>query len=127
MDKIVHMKITGTMVDILVNLQPSKDERFVMVENSKKSLYVQLKKALCGTLQAALLFWKKLTAQLQEWGFTINPYDWCVANRTVNGSQCTVVWHVDDLKISHLDPAVITHVIGKLSEVFGEEASLTVN
>jgi hypothetical protein len=121
------MKITGTMVDILVNLQPSKDERFVMVENAKKSLYVQLKKALCGTLQAALLFWKKLTAQLQEWGFTINPYDWCVANRTVNGSQCTVVWHVDDLKISHLDPAVITHVIGKLSEVFGEEAPLTVN
>jgi hypothetical protein len=73
------------------------------------------------------LFWKKLTAQLQEWGFTINPYDWCVANRTINGSQCTLVWHVDDHKISHLDPTVVTHVIDKLSEVFGKKAPLTVN
>jgi hypothetical protein len=46
MDEIVHMKITGTLVDILVKLQSSKYERFVMVENAKKSLYVQLNKEL---------------------------------------------------------------------------------
>ena len=54
-------------------------------------MYVKLKKALYGTLQAALLFWKNLTTTLIEWGFTINPYDWYVANKTVNGKQQTIV------------------------------------
>jgi hypothetical protein len=127
MDVIVHMKITGTMVDILVQLQPSKYKKFVLTENEKIVLYVQLNKALYSTLQAALLFWRKLTAKLQEWGFEINPYDWCIANRFINNSQCTIVWHVDDLKISHVDPDVVTSVIGKLSEAFGKEAPLSVN
>ena len=64
-----------------------------------------------GTLQAALLFWKNLTGALQDWGFEINPYDWCVANKIVNGKQVTVVWHVDDLKISHEDDDVISELI----------------
>jgi len=34
-------------------------------------------------------------------GFTINPYDPCIANKMVNGSQMSVRWHVDDLMISH--------------------------
>jgi hypothetical protein len=50
MDIIVHMKITGTMVDILVQLQPSKYKKFVLMENEKNVLYLQLKKALYGTL-----------------------------------------------------------------------------
>jgi len=43
-------------------------------------LYIQLKKALYGTLQAALIIWKLLSETLQEWGFTLNPYFKCVAN-----------------------------------------------
>jgi hypothetical protein len=57
----------------------------------KAVLYVQLKKALYGTLQAALIFWKKLSSKFQGWGFIINPYDKCVANMDVNGSQCTLI------------------------------------
>ena len=30
----------------------------------------------------------------------INPYDRCTANRMVNGKQQTILWHVDDFKIS---------------------------
>ena len=30
----------------------------------------------------------------------INPYDRCVANKMINGSQCTIVFYVDDNKIS---------------------------
>jgi hypothetical protein len=127
MDEIVHMKITGTMVEILVQLQPSKYKKFVLMENEKNVLYVQLNKALYGTVQATLLYWRKLTAKLQEWRFKINPYNWCVANRIINNSQCTIVWYVDDLKISHVDPDVVTLIIGKLSEAFGKEALLTVN
>ena len=78
-------------------------------------------------LRAALLFWKKLTAQLQEWGFEINKYDQCVANKMIRGKQCTIIWHVDDLKISHVDTTVVSEVIKKISGVFGIEAPLTIN
>jgi len=89
-------------------------------------LYVHLKKALYGTLQAALLFWRLLSSKLQEWGYVINPYDWCVANKIRNGAQCTIVWHVDDLKISHVSPDMVTDVINKLSKDFGGLSPLTV-
>ena len=58
-------------------------------------------------LRAALLFYRKLRADLEDMGFEVNPYDPCVANEIVNGSQCTVVWHVDDLKVSHKDETVV--------------------
>ena len=73
-----------------------------------------------------MLFWKNLTNTLQEWGFEINPYDWCVANKTVNGKQITIVWHVDDLKISHVDKDVVTEYITKLQERYRKEAPLTI-
>jgi Reverse transcriptase (RNA-dependent DNA polymerase) len=121
------MKIEGTMVDLLVQLEPHKYKNFVTSENNKKVLYVRLKKALYETLQAALLFWKKLTSKLQEWGFHINSYNQCVANKTINKKQCTIIWHVDDLKISHIDPEVLSQVIKQLTEVFGIGTPLMVN
>ncbi len=36
--------------------------------------------------------------------FKLNPCDPCVANKEVNGTQMTVCWHVDNLKVSHVDP-----------------------
>jgi hypothetical protein len=85
-------------------------------------MHVKLKKALCGTLQAAMLFWKDLSAKLVSWGCETNPCDWCVANKMINGKQCTVLWHVHDLKMSHVDPSVVESppdlldgVCGKLS------------
>ena len=44
-------------------------------------------------------------------GFELNPYDMCVANAMINGKQCTIVWYVDDNKISHVDPNVVTDII----------------
>jgi Reverse transcriptase (RNA-dependent DNA polymerase) len=126
MDEVVHMRLEGTMVDLLLNVAPEY-AIFVTIENGKKVLYVLLTKALYGTMRAALLFWRKLTAQLIEWGFKTNPYDPCVANMTIGGNQCTVLWHVDDLKISHVSKAVVEKVLRKLNKVFGKESPLTVN
>ena len=61
-----------------------------------------------------------------DWGFSINPYDWCVANKLVQGSQCTIVWHIDDLKISHIDSNTVDQVIGLLHDEFVQEGPLTV-
>ena len=85
-------------------------------------MYVKLKKALYGTLQAALLFWKNLTNVLIKWGFVVNTYDWCVANKMVNVKQLTIVWHVDDLKILHVEENVVTKVISKLEKQYGKDA-----
>ncbi len=78
-------------------------------------LYVRLHKALYGLLRSALLFYRKLSGNLVSDGFTINPYDLCVAKKSVNGQQLTVLWHVDDLKISHREATVTTKFIEWLS------------
>jgi hypothetical protein len=70
------------------------------------------------------LFWKQLSSQLIKWNFELNPYDTCVANQMIKGNQCTILWHVDDLKISHVDADVFTEVIGLESEL-RKEAPLT--
>jgi hypothetical protein len=54
-----------------------------------------------GTLLGAILFYEKLTKQLEEWGYEPNCYDRCTFNKMVNGSQITIQFHVDDLKLSH--------------------------
>ena len=53
-------------------------------------------------------------------GFTLNPYDPCVANKMVDGKQCTICWYVDDNKISHKDPKVVDWVIKAIEDKFGK-------
>ena len=48
-------------------------------------------------------------------------------NKQVNGSQLTVVWHVDDLKISQKDQSVVEDFIKELNGVYGKERELTAN
>jgi len=67
-------------------------------------------------MKSALLFYRKLVADLLSLGFTINPYDPCVANKTINGKQMTICWHVDDLFIGHVDPTVVTSFINWLAQ-----------
>jgi hypothetical protein len=38
-----------------------------------------------------------------------------------------ILWHVDDLKISHVDPMEVTKIIDPLSSEFGKESPLTIN
>ena len=53
-------------------------------------------------------------------GFTLNPYDLCVANKMIRGSQCTIAFYVDDNKISHKNPEVVKNVISELETHFGK-------
>jgi hypothetical protein len=43
----------------------------------------------------------------------------------INGLQRTIVWHVDDLKISHVEKKVVTGIIQKLHTKYGKESPLT--
>jgi hypothetical protein len=49
-----------------------------------------------------------------------------VANKTINGKQCTILWHVDNLKISHVDEAVVTKILERLNERYGKISPLVV-
>jgi hypothetical protein len=117
----VVMKLEGVMAEVILKIDQTKYKKHVTKENGKDVIYVILTKALYGTLQAALLFWQNLSSQLEKWGFMINPYDFCVANKTINGKQCTIVWHVDDLKVTHVDPVVVTTILNLLDGKYGQE------
>ena len=90
----------------------------------KQMLYVKLKNALYGTLQLAILFCKLLSDILIGWGFKLNEHDQCVANKIINSKQCTIVWHVDDPKISHVEAKVVEVVIMKLTSKFRKDSPL---
>jgi hypothetical protein len=38
----------------------------------------------------------------------------------IDGKQCTIAWYVDDTKISHVDPDVVTRTIEQIEERFGK-------
>ena len=48
---------------------------------------------------------------LEAYGFRINPYDPCVANKMISGKQLKVLWHVEDLKISCVDANEVKKMI----------------
>jgi len=119
MEDFVLLKLVGKAVDIMCQLNP-KYEKFVVIENGKKGLYLQLLKALYGCVQSAQLWYDLLTNTLVRMGFKLNPYDLCDANSQIKGTQCTVAWYVDDNKISHVDDTVVTDIIEKIDAKFGK-------
>ena len=90
-------------------------------------LYAELSKVLYGMLQASLKFWDQITEDITSLGYTINPYDWCVANKVVNGKQHTIGWHVDDFLMTHEDPTVNDGLISWFQEKYGKLTPLTVH
>ena len=53
-------------------------------------------------------------------GFKLNEYDKCIANKTINGKQCTVAWYVDDNFVSHVEKKVVDDILDKMKEKFGD-------
>ena len=47
--------------------------------------------------------------------------------KMVEGHQLSIIWNVDDFKMSHMSSWVLDQLLGQLNAVFGQEAPLTVN
>ena len=121
-DELVHVRSTGAMVTLLLDIDHEMYKDYVVVEKGEQGMYMELLKALYGTLRAARLFWQKLSKQLiDEWGLTPNQYDDCVVNKMINGQQMTVVWHIDDLKVPHVDAMEVDRFVQQMEETFGQE------
>lgn len=123
----IIVKFEGRMAEVLAMIDPSLYRQHVMVEKGKPVLYAELRKVLYGMLQAALRFWQQVTQDLVSLGYTINPYDWCVANKIINGKQHTVGWHVDDFILTHEEPSVNDGLISWFQKKYGKLSPVTVN
>ena len=74
-------------------------------------MFVRLRKAMYRTLKSALLYYRKLSRELKEYGFVINPYNPCIANNWRSEGKITVVWYVDDMKVLHKNKEEVTKCI----------------
>ena len=118
MNDFVLIRLLGDDVDMMCNANPTYAE-FVTYDKGRKTLFLQLKKALYGCVQCALLWYHLFRDTLQDLGFVFNLYDPCVANAQIKGSQCTIVWYVDDNKISHKDQTVVNDIVQRIETKFG--------
>ena len=113
------IRLRGVIVDILCDIAPDVYKSYVTLDKKgNKCLIVQCLNAIYGTMVASLLYYRKFTRSLKSVGFEINPYDPCVANKIVCGSQMTICFHVDDCKLSHVDPKCNDKMIGWLREEY---------
>ena len=122
MDDHVIVVFRNEAAEMLVRSDPRRYKKYLYVtRKGSKLLYVKLRKAMYGCMKAALLFWKDLSEFIvKEMGFELNKYDPCVANKEIEGSQCTITWHVDDLKISHANAEVVKDLVRKLESKYGK-------
>ena len=119
MEEFVVLKLVGEDATLMCEVHPPFHD-FLEYENGKPVLYLKLDRALYGCVQSALLWYKLFSSTLKSLGFVLNPYDPCVANAMIDGSQCTVAWYVDDNKISHVDTSVVDRIIDAIEADFGE-------
>jgi hypothetical protein len=107
---------------MMVKTAPNIYRKYITVDKNKQPvLYVKLQKALYGCLRSALLFYLKFVGDIESQGFELNPYDPCVANKMIHHKQFTMVWHVDDIKMSHDEEEVVTQMITWLKSIYGED------
>ena len=89
--EVVHMVIRGKLAELMVEAEPTTYRKYLTVDrNGNAVLYVKIARALYGLIKSALLFYRKLLTDLIRRGFKVNPYDPCVANKIINGTQMTI-------------------------------------
>ena len=59
-------------------------------------------------------------------GYQRNKYDWCVMNNIIDNKQCTIIWNVDDLNTSHVEPAVVSRFLADIDTEYGKIAKMTI-
>ncbi len=92
-DKDITMILKGRLAELMVQIVPNLYRKYISVDRKVMAiLYVKMQKAIYGLIRSALLFYKKLVANLESIGFKLNPYDPWVANKEVIRTQMTVCW-----------------------------------
>ena len=100
------IKIRGLIVEWLVDMNLSTYKGKFLCKKGQNVLYLEVLKAIYRMLVDSILWYRKVTKDLESVGFEFNPYDPCVANGKVNGEQQILRFHVDNMLVSHMAPKV---------------------
>ncbi len=115
----VIIRIHGVVVDWLTKIAPEVYTQYVSVDRKEgKTLLVECMNAIYRTMIAGLLYYCKFAESLERKKFIKNPYDPCVGIKIIKGKQCTICFHVDDCKISHVILKVIDDRIAWLHQEY---------
>jgi hypothetical protein len=121
MDEEVIMSLQGCLDALMTKMAPDIYIIYITIDSNTQPVpYVKLHKSLCGYICSALLFYKKFVEDLELKNFELNPYDPCITNKLIGGTQFIVVWHVDDIKMPHSDPEELTKMIKWLKSIYGK-------
>ena len=111
--------VQGTLVYVLVEIAPDLYGPYVSTDRKwVKTLILRFHNAIYGTMVASLLYYKKICKTIKQLGFKINPHDPCISNRTIDYNQKTILWHIDDCKVSHVGPKVNNKLIKSLKQEY---------
>jgi hypothetical protein len=114
---VVHMRLDKVMTAMLIQINPSYSQ--YVDENG--TMVVGLDKALYGLVEASALWYKDIRSKLLRNGFVENPYDVCIFNKAeADGSQTTVVLHVDDLMVTSVNQGNVNSFGKYLKSVYPE-------
>ena len=114
--KLILMRLSKENAAILVWLKPE----YSVFLQPNGTMIVRLTKALYGCVESAKLWYNHLRHALEADGYTQNPIDICVFNKTVNRVQCTICVHVDDLLFTSADESIIDNTLQYLIGVYKE-------
>ena len=115
-----HHNVYMLLDPILSALLQRIDAKYQEFVNEDGTIIVKLNKALYGCVQSSKLWYEHLRGTLEAMGFERNPLDNCVFNKVIDGKQCTICLHVDDLLITCELDEVIDSVYGQLQERYKE-------
>jgi hypothetical protein len=86
-DEDITMILRGRLAELMVQVAPNLYSKYItVIRKGMVILYVKMQKAMYGLLRSALLFYRKLVVDLENSGFKLNPYNPCVANKTINST-----------------------------------------
>ena len=116
----IILVLRGKLALLMIKTAPKVYERHVTKrhvtkdKNANMILYERLLKARYAIMQASLLFYTTTIENLQNKSCVMNPYDPFVANKMIKGNQCTIIYHDDDMDISHPDSYMVSSIIDLL-------------
>ena len=102
----IILKIHGALVDMLLQIDPGTYALYVSYKCGEKILYTDILKAIYRMLISALMFYKNGSKICYLEDTRSISMILAFLGKLINGKQHTIVRHVDNLNISHVNPKV---------------------
>ena len=111
------MRVDRVISGLITRLRPE----YSTYLDHRGSIVVRLQRALYGCVESAALWHDHLSATLGELGYIRNKHERCVYNKVdVDGTQCTVAFHADELLITSESRSMIESLCAGLKSKYGD-------